>query len=497
MVIERSDNHPLDTGADAGGVMGPHAEQYAYAARLAMPTYYHNTENPDFAPDPSYTPNKMYLDAPEGPGIYLTDNDTDWTSFNSGYKMRHPQYRAEFSSETPLKGEGGGATQTQYWVPGDQMDQLDFRGVTPRTAYAPDLHTMQHVVDHTQDLGSHGSQLWSDPQGRWLMKKPNPGNEFLVPLDVATAHLQHQVGLNSPETHAIPVGNSVVTAVKMYPGATQAWKTPPHLKDVSPQDLLTLQKHHALDWLIANHDPHVGNFLRTPQGELVGIDKGQSMKYFGQDRLHWNFHPNYYAREPIHNNLWREFAHNKPGAMLDPRQGELGQFVQQLQALPDQRLRQMFHPYATAAARAGMLLTGKYGGQGKADPQRGLTPPRVPPNDPDAFLTALVARKNHLSQDLGDYYDRAVAKRKEYALGPRLGPQEPPPPPKPPFHWPHHPKHYKPGPPGGKHEQYGPAKHYQPGMPGAQPWMPQHQPWHAPTTPDYLGDLFGGEDWDA
>ena len=458
VVIERSDNHPLDTGADQGGVMGPHADQYSYAARLAMPTYYHNTENPNFAPDPSYTPNKMYLDAPEGPGIYLTDNDADWTSFNSGYKMRNPQYRAEFYSETPLKGEGGGATQTQYWVPGDQMDQLDFKGITPRTAYAPDPATMQRVKNHTQDLGSHGAQLWQDPQGQWLLKKPGYNQEFMVPLDVATAQLQHEVGLEGPEVHAVPMrgpkGNYVVTAHKMYPGASQAWQSPPHLSDVHPQDLLTLQKHQALDWLIANHDPHVGNFLRTPHG-LVGVDKGQALKYFGRDRLDWHFHPNYYAREPIYNNLWRDYASGAPGELNDPREGELGDFVTRLQNLPDDKLRSMFHPYATAAARVGVLATAD------KDPRRGLTYPRVRPNDPNAFLDALVTRKAHLADDLGELYDRAATHRASAMMNAKGG--QPPSAPR----WdPTRPSGYAPHPsPDDKYlsaPQYGPGKHEAP-----------------------------------
>lgn len=298
---------------------------------------------------------------------------------------------------------------------------------------APNPDTMQ---DLGQQLGTHGASLFSDPQGQWLIKAPNKGNEFLVPLDVATSHLQQMVGLNSAETHAIPVNGGMATAVKMYPGATQAWQKPPHLADVHPNDLLTLQKHHALDWLIANHDPHVGNFMRTPQGEVVGIDKGQAMKYMGQDRLGWDTHYNYYARPPIYNRLWKDFAKGKPGEMFDPREGELGDFVSTLQNIPDDKLRSMFTPYATAATHAGMLGTGAYGqAHADADPRRGLSPPRIPPNDPAAFLDALVARKNNLSNDLGEMYDKAATYRASADLGKPHAPEA--------------------APGGGKHEMHG------------------------------------------
>ena len=300
-----------------------------------------------------------------------------------------------------------------------------------KVAYAPDPDTMRRVKQHDQDLGTHGSQLWEDPQGRWLLKKPGKNQEFMIPLDVATSQLQQMAGLEGPEVHAVPMkggykGNYLVSAHKMYPGAQQAWQKPPHLHEVAPDDLLALQKHQALDWLIANHDPHVGNFLRTQDGGLVGIDKGQALKYFGRDRLDWGFHPNHYAREPIYNNLWRDFSAGRAGEMLDPRQGELGDFVQHLQSIPDDTLKELFHPYADAAARVGLLATGD------KDPQRGLTPPRVVPNNPDAFLDALVKRKNNLANDLGDLYDRAATHRQVSHLiyGDEGMPLPPPPQPK-------------------------------------------------------------------
>ena len=273
-----------------------------------------------------------------------------------------------------------------------------------------------------QTLGSHGGKVYADPQGQWLVKKPPSDREFMVPLDQATANLQQHAGLESPETHAIPWRGGNATAIKMLPpGTQQAWHKPPHLAQVHPDDLLTLQKHQALDWLIANHDGHVGNFLRTPQGSLVGIDKGQAAKYYGRDRLDNTFHPNYYAREPVYNNLWREFGAGKPGAMHDPRQGELGEFVKRLQDIPDHELKQMFRPYAEHAAEAGRLAKIKDKVPGGVDRKRGLGPATIPPNDPEAFLGAMVRRKNNLSDDLGAYYDSHARSRQQAAYG--QGPQ--------------------------------------------------------------------------
>lgn len=274
---------------------------------------------------------------------------------------------------------------------------------------APNPQELTPSDQHGQ-MGSHGATVYADKTGHWLIKMPAPGNEFMVPLDVATSRLLSAMDLEAPETYAIPMNGRIATAVRWMQDTHQAWETPPQLASVTPQDLLTLQKHHAVDWLIANHDPHVGNWLRTKEGNLVGIDKGQAMKYFGMDRLSYDFYPNYYAREPIYNALFREYAWGKTGQLLDPREGELGEFVARLAAFDDDEFRAMFAPYAHAAAKVGLLATGSVKAD-PVDPRRRLGAAKVARNDPEGFLDALIARKHALAADLGDYYDRAQAQR--------------------------------------------------------------------------------------
>jgi hypothetical protein len=276
----------------------------------------------------------------------------------------------------------------------------------------PDPMTLKSL---NRQMGTHGAKLMADPGGtKWLVKPPPTGAEFMVPLDHATAALQSKVDLEGPETHTIPWHDQHASAVKMIPGAQQAFGHPPRLGDLSPDDVNTLQKHQALDWLVSNHDGHVGNFMRTPQGSLVGIDKGQAFKYAGRDRLDPTFHPNFYAREPIYNQLWRDFSQGQPGEMQDPRakHSPLGQFIGRLQDIPDSSLKDMFRPYAQQAAHAGLLANVRDSSDGKVDPRRGLGDPTIPPNDPDAFLEALAKRKNSLATDLGGLYDQAFTARK-------------------------------------------------------------------------------------
>lgn len=118
------------------GLYVPEDDFDTYASRTAGTyTYYHNTSNPAFVPDPGYEPNKMYLDAPEGPGLYVTDNEEDWTRFNSGYAIQTPGLRATFTTDKPLQDypgvvySPGGIGQTQYWVPAEVMSELNYQGL--------------------------------------------------------------------------------------------------------------------------------------------------------------------------------------------------------------------------------------------------------------------------------------------------------------------------------------------------------------------------------
>jgi hypothetical protein len=271
-----------------------------------------------------------------------------------------------------------------------------------RYAEAPDPNDL---YPSGKTLGTHEAEVHNDSQGQnWLVKHPRFEEHWPAPLDTGTAALQQRSGLTTPEIHSVDI-NGVPTPVhKMFPSAKDAFPGKRFNHDqLSPQDIMTLQKHNVFDWLISNHDAHPGQFMRDSQsGELVGIDKGQAFRYFGQDKLSPNFHPNknYGETEPIYNTMWRNFG-NGQGHMHDPRSGELGLYINNLQSMPDEEFQSYLRPYAEAASQYGKLGTG--GGLGQ--------PGHITPNDPDSFLAAATARKNNLGNDFANYYTQALAKR--------------------------------------------------------------------------------------
>jgi hypothetical protein len=290
------------------------------------------------------------------------------------------------------------------WNPDKKQDPFDPRimGASRRYAAAPEPNDLYPSGKY---LGTHDAEVHGDSQGQnWLVKHPRFDESWPAPLDTGTAALQQRSGLTTPEIHEVNM-NGVPTPVhKMIPGAQDAFPGKRFNHDqLSSQDIMTLQKHNVFDWLISNHDAHPGQFMRDSQsGELVGIDKGQAFRYFGQDKLSPNFHPNknYGETEPIYNTMWRNFG-NGQGHMHDPRSGELGLYINNLQSMPDEEFQSYLRPYAEQAAQYGKLGTG--GGLGQ--------PGHITPNDPDSFLAAATARKNNLGNDFANYYTQALSKR--------------------------------------------------------------------------------------
>lgn len=300
---------------------------------------------------------------------------------------------------------------------GDDEDWGVGRQVTASPGLGPaqpvDYANSNLTYDKPAPGSSHGAEIHKDPSGSasWLVKKAPPQAPHMVDMDVAANRIATHSGLEAPATFKMntPEGGTA-SAQLMYPGAKDAF--PGHDK-IDPEtlhddDMLTIQKHHALDWLLSNHDDHNRNFIRTQDNKLVGIDKGQAMKFFNNDRLHWDFFPN--AHEPVHNTLYRNMA--KGGRILnDPRQGELGQYIQGLQDIPDEEYQEMLAPYAQGAADQGQLAK-DFKASGYQPHHGGVNvmgDPRIPSNDPEAFLQAATARKNSLMQDFGKLYDKALA----------------------------------------------------------------------------------------
>ena len=254
--------------------------------------------------------------------------------------------------------------------------------------------------------GVSGAQVWEDTKGqKWLVKFPGgskgtskaySNSKFLTDLDVATSRIQNKAGLPVPSVTIKELNGKYASVHKMYSRVTDAFpNNDPQLGKLSDKEIQEIQQNMVVDWLLSNHDPHSGNFLKTDKG-IIGIDKGQSFKYFAKDKLTVNFgqdiNPPLAPNKPVYSTLMKQYV-NGDGELQPFNEGELHTTIQRIQDIPDNEYKDLLRPYAVQAMQQGLL---GYPGKSPSDLQHIQV---------EKFLAAAVARKNNLQKDFDGLWD--------------------------------------------------------------------------------------------
>lgn len=253
--------------------------------------------------------------------------------------------------------------------------------------------------------GATGSKLYKDDKGdEWLVKSPKTGSNaysnsnFLVDLEHATALIQNKGGVRSANSHKTDLDGKKVLAQKMFGNVKVAFPGGPDISKMSDEDKLAMQKQQILDWMISNHDTHTGNFLKDEHG-IVGIDKGQSFKFFGKDKLDWNYAPvsPLGSDKPTYQTMWKDYIDGKGDLFDFSNSPELAAFAARLESIDDDEYKDLLRPYAETAASEGKLSV----------VHPGVGPNMDSPDKVEVFLQLAVDRKNNLVNDFSDFYVKA------------------------------------------------------------------------------------------
>jgi hypothetical protein len=248
----------------------------------------------------------------------------------------------------------------------------------------PDVSTLTYTG---KTLGSHGAQVWVDDVGnRWLFK---PQQDWATDLDIAIAKLQSKALLDRPAIYKMTLHGKTGSLQYMFQSTDAFPGGSFSVASLSAEDIAVFEREQIFDWMISNFDTHSGQWIRLKEtGQLYGTDKGQAFKFFGKDKLSWDYVPvtPLSPDKLTYTRIWQDFVAGKNVPLTDPTQGELGTFIDHLMSIPDDVYRELLTPYAKFRESIGLGSAQK-------------------------FLDAAVARKNSLKSDFAVLWKQALEAR--------------------------------------------------------------------------------------
>jgi hypothetical protein len=216
--------------------------------------------------------------------------------------------------------------------------------------------------------GAHSKYILHDKDGNQYLFKPNMDEaQHVTWAEIIGNKMAKIVGLpcvemgSKPVTIKVPMGmqgsyqgvNATGSVQKIVGNLKH--NTIQHYVDNGfsncPKELVEdLQREHVLDWLLGNNDAWAGQFIIDQNGDLIGVDKGQSFKFYGDDILSLKWDPNGNSKmghEQIYNLLLK--SAKKGNVKLDF--GVVHKFIQEnIGNLTSMALHHMVKPYEAHSA---------------------------------------------------------------------------------------------------------------------------------------------------
>lgn len=247
--------------------------------------------------------------------------------------------------------------------------------------------------------GIHTKEVYDAPDGsRWIFK---PQEQFRALGDKAAADLANLLGIDTAEVHTTTINGKFGSIQRVFTGVSgDLSATAPGA--LTEAQAVAIQREHAFDWLISQHDTHNQNILMLQNGEPRFIDKGQLFRFFGKDGLNLQYGgpgtPN--PSGTYYHEVFNAYA--KGGNVPIEKLGQLkklDEFIKRVELMPDAEYLKAIQPYAKAASEAA-----------KANPAlaRASWMGRYTEED---FLKAALERKHNLRRDMMKFYEELEARR--------------------------------------------------------------------------------------
>jgi hypothetical protein len=345
---------------------------------------------------------------------------TNWLGARWKYGWKADQKRGQIAARLTEKAEKKASAPTTKSVSGAPKatfsskvaaiaEVLTFRQQVTTKVPAPladeDFAKLSFTHDGSASAlgGVHEKEFYRDQTGRrWLFKPDKASGGAAAAAEAVTATLWRKAGLPSLHVRLKTLGGKSGCVQPLLAGAESC---PSDVRKLSEKEVRQLAAEHVASWALSDHDGHAQNYLRTKEGGLVRVDRGQAFRYFGADRLDVGYHPNktFGTPRPLHYDLYEAAA--KGEVFFDPRW--ILPAIKAFEAIPDPQYREMLRPVAEAGVKGGQA--------GWLEPMRRgaakrLGTPSVPAAEiAEQFLRTACERKASLRKEFSKFLSKGLA----------------------------------------------------------------------------------------
>lgn len=209
--------------------------------------------------------------------------------------------------------------------------------------------------------GVHSKEFWLDADGsRWMFKPAD--QEFLAYSEEMAYRLGRLVDPEAIEVRVINLNGRVGTIQKMKTRLRRDldFRDLTDMASLTQDEIEQLQREHVIDWFISNHDNHPQQFIRTNDGRIYGVDKGQAGKFLGKsdEKLALGYNPNrnYGSLESLYDKLFR--AAKAGQVAVDPN--VVLRYVEAIERIPESAYRDAMRAYAQKLHRENALRVDQF-----------------------------------------------------------------------------------------------------------------------------------------
>lgn len=251
--------------------------------------------------------------------------------------------------------------------------------------------------------GTYAKTLHAAPDGsQWLFKADHNHGGALGHTEAAASHMLSLGGVPTVPVYHHKKADGTAGSIQPLLKDAKPFTASPSQWTQAQVDAIV--RSHVGSWLVGEHDGHQSNWLSTPSGGLVQIDRGQAFKHYGLDKLAVDYAPSGGGEfTPVHQKLYQAALGGGLANGVEINPAAAHPVIKKLESVPDAQLRSILHSTAHEGVKAGVAWVPQMRSRAAKTlkiPQSQVTQDQIA----SAFLDHAVERKNTLRQSFSDFF---------------------------------------------------------------------------------------------